>query len=96
MFYKRRELRRLWDVEVYNGDPEDPNVTTHIETVVAFNAVEANRKCGGRVALPPTARCYVTWPVDPNTTGPIYRIDSTAGPSDELIEPTIGLEASKP
>jgi len=73
MYYKQRELRRMWEVELYDGDKDDPNVTTHKETVVAWNQVEAIRRGGGNVASPPVALYYVTWPDVKD--GPIFRID---------------------
>lgn len=88
MFYRQRELRRLWRVEVYDGDPEGDGVTTHIETVIAFNAVAANRKAGGPIAKEPVALHYVTWPEEEN--GPVFRVNSTKeGPVGDPIEPTI-------
>ena len=85
MIYKRRELRRLWRIYVYDGDPNDPDgCSAREETVIAFNAVEANRKSGGVLALQPEALHYVTWDDEP------LRIDSTAGPTREVIQPTLG------
>ncbi|MCH8277961.1 MAG: hypothetical protein IIC12_03410, partial [Proteobacteria bacterium] len=43
-----RELRRMWEVDLYDGDHNDPDCPTYTETVVAFNAVAAIRKCSGR------------------------------------------------
>lgn len=87
---RTQELRRMWEVLVYDGDPDDPNVTTSVETVVAWNAVDATRRSGKPVAAQPKALYYVTWPEYEG--GPIYRIDN---PSDGAIKaaeevPTIG------
>lgn len=97
MFYRPpgsrvgRLLRRLWEVEVYDGDPDDPGVTTTVETAVAWNAVDATRM-GGNVAKPPVAICWVSWPV--NDEDPrIYKVYDTSGPTDELVTPTLGITA---
>ena len=63
MFYKRRELRRLWEIEIYTEDPnENPDVPTptKTETLVAWNAVGAIRATGGRAAKEPKPLYYVT------------------------------------
>lgn len=86
MFYRGREMRRLWEVEVFDGEPED-DTPTHFETVVAWNAVDAINRCAAHVAKMPEEICFVTWPDDEDK---IYRIDSTAGPSTEVIEPSVG------
>jgi hypothetical protein len=62
MRYKSRELRRLWEVKVYEGDPDAKNPKIHRGTVIAFNSVEALRLCGGKAAEPPREVCFVTWP----------------------------------
>lgn len=89
-----RELRRLWEVDTYDGDHNDPNCPIRTETVVAFNAVEAIRKASGRgrlVVTQPRALHFVTWPEQKNSDGPIHKIESTAGPTDEVIEPMIAI-----
>ncbi len=83
MMYKHRILRRLWKVQVFTGDPDDPGVEISEETVIAFNAVEAVRRVGRPVALPPEPVCYVTWDDAP------LRIENTAGPTDEVVTPSI-------
>lgn len=88
---KSRQLRRLWEVKVYDGNPDAKKTKTRKETVVAWNAVDAIRMCGGVAAEPPKAVCFVTWPKG-DETGPIFRIESTAGPSDEEITPTIPMK----
>ena len=88
MFYKGRELRRLWEVEVFDGPPEE-DTPSHKETVIAWNAVDANQRCGGHVKSRPVALYFVTWPEAGEKP---MRIDSTAGPTDEVVEPSIGNE----
>lgn len=91
MFYRKRELRRLWEVEIYDGNPDAKKPKNHIEKVVAWNAVDAIRRCGEmRVASQPKAVCFVTWPEAEGS--PIFKIESTAGPTDEEIKPSIGGE----
>ena len=87
MRYKGRELRRLWEVTVYEGDPNAKKPKTRTETVIAFNAVEALRKCPGQAAEEPRALMFVTWPEAGNPT--IYKIEDTAGPTDEIVNPTV-------
>lgn len=93
MFYKQRELRRLWSLEIFNGDPndpDDPDLSTRLETIVAWNAVDAIRHAGGKLAYQPVALFYVTWPeVGKND---IYKIESTAGPTGDPINPSIGVK----
>jgi hypothetical protein len=91
MFYKGRELRRVWEVEVYEGDPEDPDVTTRTETVIAWNQVEAIRRAGGKVATLPVSKGFVTWPQGQEKR--LFRIENTAGPTDEVVEPTLSIGA---
>lgn len=88
---KSRHLRRLWEVTVYDGNPDAKKPKTRKETVVAWNAVDAIRLCGGAAAKEPKAVCYVTWP-NGDESGPIHRIESTAGPTDEEIKPTIPMK----
>jgi hypothetical protein len=68
------ELRRLWEVETFDGDPDDPATLTVKRTVIAWNAVDANRHAGGRVASEPKPLYFVTWPEFEG--GPVYRIDN--------------------
>ena len=89
MFYNQRELRRLWKIEVYEGDPNDPDVTVRTETIVAWNQVDAIRHAGGKLAVQPEALYFVTWPDNNNQ---IYRINDTSGPIGEPIEPSIGIK----
>jgi hypothetical protein len=74
-----RALRRLWTVVCYDGDPDDPATPLLTKTCIAWNQSGAIRMCG-KVAEPPEAKCFVTWPQ--NKGDPIYEIYSTAGPSD--------------
>jgi hypothetical protein len=89
MRYQRRELMRLFKVEVYDGDPDDPKTKTLKETIVAWNAMDAIRRCGNkRLVSQPVASHHVTHPK--HEDGPIYKIDSTAGPTDETeVKPSI-------
>ena len=92
-----RELRRLWEVEVYDGDSSDPHCPTKIETVIAFNAVDAIRKCGSSgVVKQPVALHYVTWPPLLKPTAPLLKITSTRGPTDEEVAPTIAVSGEDP
>ncbi len=86
---KTRELRRLWEVKVYVGDPDAKKPKTKYITVVAFNTVEAIRLCGGKAASEPVALSYVTWPENPGD--PILQISDTSGPTDKLVDPTVPL-----
>ena len=88
-----RELRRLWEVEIYDGDPDKKKTKIKKETVVAWNAVDAIRACGNRkLAKEPEALCYVTWPDEDGM--PIYKIKDTSGPTKEEIKPTIETRKS--
>jgi hypothetical protein len=93
MFYRKRELRRLWEIEVYDGDPhEDPDTPTptHKETIIAWNAVDAIRSAGGPVAVQPKALFFVTWPVPGDPEENIYRINNTGeGPVGDPIVPSV-------
>lgn len=84
MFYRGRHLRRLWEVEVYKGDPDDPNTKTSIESVIGWNATDAIRQLGkGRAATYPQEICYITW------DDPPLRINDTAGPTDIEVKPSM-------
>lgn len=91
MFYRGRELRRVWEVEIYEGDPEDPDVTTRTDTVIAWNQVEAIRRAGGRVVKQPVSKGFVTWPDGREKR--VFKIEDTAGPTDEEIAPSISTGA---
>ncbi len=87
MRYKARQLRRLWEVEIYMGDPDDPDTPTRTETVIALNGVEANRLAGGRLVKPPKALYFVSWPKE--TGQPIFRVDRPdIGPIGEPVKPS--------
>jgi len=86
MFYRGRELRRLWEIEVYDGDPNKKKPKTHTETVIAWNAVDAIRKCGAmKAAKQPVDLGYVM----KDKGEAILKIEDTAGPTDEEVTPTI-------
>jgi len=94
---KTRILRRLWEVEVYDGDKDDPLCETRTETVVAFNHVEAIRLVPGDIAELPNPICHVTWPRMGDPDGDIYRIDNTSdGPVGDPVKPTIALPEVDP
>jgi hypothetical protein len=91
-----RELRRMWEVDLYDGDRNEPDCPIRTETVVAFNAVEAIRKCHGFfVVTPPRALHFVTWPELKKPGEPVRKIESTAGPTDEVVEPTIAIPSNE-
>jgi len=91
MFYKgpkdrvTRALRRLWEIEVYDGDPDDPKTKTVKHTVIAWNAVDANRRAGAmNLVKPAKALSYVTWDDEP------FEIESPKkGPSKKKVKPSI-------
>jgi len=96
MFYRGRELKRLWRVTLYTGNPDVKKPKTTTETCVAFNAVEAIRLFGSRqVVKQPEAICYVTWPEDDEGVGPIYKIEDTGGPSEEVIKSSLPTPQGK-
>lgn len=89
MRYYGRELRRLYEIELFNGDREDPNVTTRTERVIAWNEVDAIRRAAVPVASMPVRLGHVTWP--DSEDDPIYMIHNTRGPTDVVADPTIAL-----
>lgn len=94
---KTRILRRLWEVELFDGDPEDPLCDTKIETVVAFNHVDALRQAGGHAVEQPKFISYVTWPRIDEAEKLIYRIDNTTdGPYGDPVECTVEIAGQDP
>ena len=92
MKYLSRELRRLWEVEYYDGDPDDKKTKTKKETVVAWNHVDAIRKLGGRrVAKQPVEITYVTWPEKDQDVDEVYEIHDTSGPTKKKVKPSIPI-----
>jgi hypothetical protein len=87
MLYKRRELRRLWRVHVYQGDHNAEDAKTVESTVVAWNQTDATRAAGGEIAELPEPLHFVTHPdADDN----VYRIDDpNVGPIGDPITPSI-------
>ena len=83
---RTRELRRLWSVEIYEGDPDDPDSTTRMESVIAWNQPDAIRRCGERVAVQPESLGFITWDEEP------LFIETTKGPTDRVVEPTIAVK----
>lgn len=90
MKYRNRECQRLYECEVYTGDPDAKRPKVKVESVVAWNAVDANRKLGDRrLAKEPEPICFV-WPKDTkDPASPLLRIESTSGPTDEVVTPTV-------
>ena len=89
MRYKGRELRQLFEIEIYTGDWEDGDEETRTVTALGVNAVDALRRIGNvnRAAAQPQALCFVTGPEPGQPASEIYRIDDTGGPSDEKVVP---------
>lgn len=87
---RTRALRQLWEVEIYDGDPNDPDVGLVVETVIAWNHVDAIRRIGRAVASVPRSLGFVTW----SRTGEqhVYLIENTTdGPiEDAPVVPTVG------
>lgn len=84
-------LRRLWKVKIvekYGTKKRKPKIRE--ETIIAWNAVDANRKAGGRLAEEPEPVGWVTWPRGEEKH--VYFIDNpTDGPlEDEKVEPSVG------
>jgi len=85
-------MRRLWEVEVFDGDREDPDCPIKKETVIAWNEVDAIRRTGDRAASRPKALHFVTWPNPGEDASKIFRINNTEeGPVGEPVEPTVAL-----
>lgn len=80
MIYKSRQLRRLYQVEIYKTDKR---VHTHTETLIAWNAVDANRRVQGELAVEPKPICFVTWDDPPR------RIENPTDGALETVLPTI-------
>jgi hypothetical protein len=81
---KSRQLRRMWELSIYDGDPDDPEVGIVKETVIAWNAVDAGRRAvGKRLALPPKFLHYVSWDEPPQ------KIFDSSGPTGEEAVPSI-------
>ena len=87
MRYLSRDLRALWELVIYTGNPDAKRPKTKKETVIAINAVDAIRRAGKPVAKPPEFIDYVTWPEIEG--GPIYIIKDTSGPTDIEVKPTV-------
>lgn len=85
-----RMLRSLWEVKTYKGTPKKRKPKTETHTVIAWNAVDANRKSGGKLAEEPKRIGFVTWPRPGEEH--VYLIENpTDGPiEDEKIMPTVG------
>ena len=96
MFYRGKELRRLWEVEIFTGKTDVKKPKTRTERVIAWNAVDAIQRCGGKnIAKRPVDLGFVTWPEtdkDGLPVEPTLKIKSTAGPEEEVVETTLGNE----
>lgn len=91
MFYRGRELRRLWEVKIYISKPDAKKPKTRTERVLAWNAVDAIRRCGAaKVAEQPVSLGFVTWPEKKGDS--IFLIENTKGPTDEIVEFTLGKD----
>lgn len=90
MLYRRRELRRLWKVEIFDIAPgETPNedTSTRAVTVVAWNRVDAIRGTGSKAAKQPEPLFFVTFP---DAEDNIYRINSPQeGPIGDPVVPSV-------
>ena len=89
-YNKTRMLRRLWQVEVYDGDKDDADCPVIKETVIAWNQVDATRKSPGELAKLPESLGWVTWPRQGE--GHVYLIENTTdGPiEEEEVIPSVG------
>jgi hypothetical protein len=92
MVYQSRELRRLWEVELYTGNPDAKKPKTKKETVIAWNNVDAIRRSGGQCASEPVSLGFVTWPPKENPEADVYFIEDTAGPTNKKAKPSIEPE----
>jgi len=95
MRYKGRELRQLFEVEIYVGDKDAKNPETKIETIVAWNNVDAIRRCGGNAVKQPEAIAFVTWPEPGDSAEKVYIIRDTSGPTDEEVAPSIAIPSEE-
>jgi hypothetical protein len=85
--YRNKEMRKLYEVEVYLGDPDKKSTKTEVLTVVAWNEVDALRRLGGhKAATQPKFVDFVSWDEPPRV------IRDTAGPTEEVVEADFGLE----
>lgn len=92
MRYLGRELRRLWEVKLYKGDPDAKKPKFKKETVVAWNTVDAIRQMGSRpVAEEPVQLTFVTWPEEDQDADEIYEIHDTSGPTNKKVKPTVPI-----
>ena len=88
MRYKGRDLRRLFEIDVYVGDPNAETPETRTVTSLGVNAQDAIRRLGrNKPATYPKALHYVTWPEPGHPATEIYQIDDTAGPTGDILKP---------
>jgi hypothetical protein len=85
---RTRALRRLWEIEVYEGnETPDEDTPTRTETVIAWNAVDAIRRSGSRAFAQPRSLGFVSWPVDGDD---IFIVATPKiGPIGDPVETTI-------
>ncbi len=83
---RTRALRRMWNVLVYKGDPEEGK--TKKESIVSWNQVDATRRAGPISELPSLVG-FVTWPHKDQPD--IFFINSPReGPTNKKAKPSIG------
>jgi hypothetical protein len=89
MRYKGRDLRQLYEIEIYTGDWENGETATRKVTALGVNAEDAMRRLGSsnRPAKYPKALHFVTWPEPGQDASEVYRIDDTSGPVGEKLDP---------
>lgn len=98
MRYKGRDLRQLFEIEIYTGDWENGDEDTRFVTALGVNAEDALRRIGrNRAATYPKALHYVTWPESGQAFSEIYQIDDTGGPAEdaEILKPDFMRLASE-
>ena len=88
---KTRALRRIWELKIFEGDPDAKKPKTRKETVIAWNSVDAIRKAGGRLSEEPKPIGFVSWPRNEEQHH-VYLVDNPSdGPDEDTpIVPTLG------
>ena len=96
MRYKGRDLRQLFEIEIYTGDWENGEFDTRTITALGVNAEDALRRLGrNRAATYPKALHFGSWPEPGEAFSEIYRIDDTSGPVGEILKPDFMRSASE-
>ena len=89
---RTRELRRLYLVKVFDGDPNDPDTPIREEQVIAWNAVDANNQFSEDLVCEPEDLGYVTWPREGHDKDDIFFIDNPKdGATDRRPFPTVEI-----